>query len=98
MRPGSHGIGIWVRFLAVQNARLACKETFALYIIRCKESMFLGVDEKFSPCKSASCKKYEKYLKKVLACSEKSCTFAPAFPEREGLGRRDGKQESSLKV
>ena len=65
---------------------------------RCKESIFLGVNEKFSPCKSDYCKKDEKYLKKVLASSEKGSTFAPAFPEREGLGKRGTESESSLKV
>ena len=56
--------------------------------------MFLGVDEKFSPCKSTSCKKDEKYLKKVLASLEKGSTFAPAFGRNEGLGKKgDGKRK-----
>ena len=56
--------------------------------------MFLGVDEKFSHCKSIFCKKDEKYLKKVLASSEKGSTFAPAFGRNEGFGKKgDGKRK-----
>ena len=42
----------------------------------------------FNRCKSARYQKDEKFCKKVLASSQKGCTFAPAFGRNEGREKR----------
>ena len=88
------GMKIWPRWAVCTP--LSGRESGLLYYIRCTKTTISSFNEKFSPCKSASCKKFEKYLKKVLASSEKGSTFAPAFGTEERTKRGEHGSEKVL--